>query len=188
MMQAACSTPTYRFTSTPSEVDVEIVYRNGSRKNLGKTPLVVNAGDVNSTRESFQVEFKKDGFEKQSVFVPESTFAKGLETNVTLPADTKAAENKKTEQTISEIASVVADIQREIQTKNYESALAKLSRMSLSYPSVATFHSLTGNVHYLERRFDKALVAYRKAYELSPTSTDLQRIIEKLESLTGGGR
>ncbi|MBX2994014.1 MAG: tetratricopeptide repeat protein [Bdellovibrionaceae bacterium] len=187
-MISACASTTYRIQSSPSEAEVDFVYKSGTRKSMGKTPLSLNASEANPNKESFQIEVRKDGFDRQAVFVPESSFSKNLEVNVNLTADARSGDAKKGDAAFNDIASAVADVQKDIQTKNYEIALTKLNRMVAQYPSVSTFYSLTGNVHYLERRLEKALASYKRALELNPNSSELQKIIEKLDGLNGGSR
>ena len=191
-LMTACASNTYRIQSSPSEAEVDFVYKSGARKSMGKTPLSLNANEANPNKEAFQIEVRKDGFDKQAVFVPESSFTKNLEVNVNLQNDARGADAKadakKGDAAFNEIASAVADIQKDIQTRNYEMALSKLNRMVAAYPSVSTFYSLSGNVHYLEKRLDKALASYKKALDLNPNSAELQKIIEKLDGMTGGTR
>lgn len=184
----ACSSSQYRFQSTPAAAEVELVMKNGSRKTIGKTPLSVNAAEVNPNKEAFQVEFKKDGYESYGLFVAESTFNKSIEVNSTLRPTAVSDKSNKSEVVLNEVAAMVADIQKDIQSKNFDMALNKLNKMTAEHPGLPTFYSLMGNVHYLERRVDKALVSYKRALELNPGSIELQKIVEKLSGLSGGSR
>ncbi len=183
----SCSTATYRFSSNPSEAEVFLVSKNGEKKPLGKTPLSVNANEINSGKDSVMIEVKKEGYLPQQLFIGDSYFAKNVESSMVLAPQATAADTKNQDASMNEIASSVADIQRDIQTKNYDIALTKLSRMQASYPNVATFHSLMGNVHYLEKRLDKSLQSYKKAIALNPNLYEVQKMIEKIEALSGGG-
>lgn len=181
-----CASSNYRIQTSPSDVEVEVVYKSGLKKSLGKSPVSMTSQDINPNKESLQLNLKKNGYESTSIFVPESPFQKNLEVLVNLKPDENKGETCKNDQTWNIIAASVADIQKDIQMKSYEIASTKINRMLADYPSVATFHSLNGNVHYLEKRIEKALASYRRAYELNPNSAELQRIIEKLSSMTGG--
>lgn len=183
----SCSSATYRFSSNPSEADVLLVSKNGEKKALGKTPLNLNAHEVNSSKDALIIEVKKEGYQSQQLFIADSYFAKNVEASVVLAPQVAATDTKNQDASMNEIATSVADIQRDIQSKNYDLALTKLSRMQSSYPNVATFYSLMGNVHYLEKRLDKSLQSYKRAISLNPNLYEVQKMIEKIEALSGGG-
>lgn len=184
----SCSSTQYRVNSSPSEAEVEARYKSGAVKSVGKTPLTIAANDINANRESFSLVVKKNGYSDAEVFVPESSFNKSIELNVSLKKQEGSSEAFQQQKVVSEVAAAVADIQKDIQTKNFDIAINKLNKMMVDYPTVSTFYSLQGNVHYLERRTDKALAAYKRALELNPGSVELQKIIEKLNSVSGESR
>jgi tetratricopeptide (TPR) repeat protein len=184
----ACSTSSYRIQSSPSEAEVTFIFANGSQKQAGKTPVMIPASEVNPNREAFKIELKKEGYVNESLFILDSPFAKTIETSVTLKTKEAAPGVKGLEESLDKIASAVADIQKDIQVKNYEFALTKLNHQIAEHPDVATFYSLSANVHYLEKRFDRALSLYKKALSLNPTHTDVQKMITKIESFSGGSR
>ena len=185
---SACASSTYQITSTPTEASIDVTYANGTKKNLGKTPLSGNSSVVNPTKQSFTVEITKENFEKQQIFVPDSTMNKEVTLNVVLAPSAQSGEARKTDEQVNNVAANVADIQRDIQSKNYDIALSKINRGIAENPGVATFYSLSGNVHYLEKRLDKALISYKRALDLNPKSTELAKIIDKLEGMKGGTR
>lgn len=183
-----CASGIYHIQSTPPDASVEAIYGDGQRKPLGQTPVNMTSSDVNPKLDAFQIEVSKSGYATQMIFVPGSHFGNTVDLKVTLAADIRNASTIKSETALQEVASSVADIQREIQNRNFEAAIARINRMIASYPNVATYYSLMGNVHYLEKRFDKALTSYRKAAQLDSSSVDLAKIIEKLETMTGGSK
>ncbi len=183
----ACATQTYRLQSNPAEAEVSVQQGNGIKRVIGKTPLSLSSKEINPTAESLQIEFTKKGFEKQSVFVPASSFDKSVNIDLTLTASDKSAEAGKGNETINKIAGAVAEVQKYIQTKEFTAAEQRLNSLIADYPGVATFYSLQGNVFYLEKKLTPALDAYKKAQELDPNSNELPRIIEKLQSLKSGG-
>lgn len=188
LMCSACANSTYLITSTPTDANVNVTYANGTKQNLGKTPLNGTSQTVNPSQEAFSVEVSKEGFEKQTVFVPGGAGGKDVTLNVTLPPSTHALEGKKTDEQLNAVAASVADVQRDIQAKNYDIALSKINRLIAENPGVSTFYSLSGNIHYLEKRLDKALVSYKRALELDPKSTELARLVDKLEEMKGVSR
>lgn len=184
---SGCATSTYQFQSTPSEAEVDVMFKNGVKKTIGKTPLTVNVADLNPTKEAMTVSFRKTGVEGQSVFIPPTTFTKSVEIDVILPVDTKLAGAKKTDELIGDIASQVADTQKLIQAKQFGVAEQKLNKMISEHPNVSVFYSLMGNVQYLDRKMDSALGFYKKAFDLDPSSAEIGRVIQKIESLKSGG-
>jgi len=186
LVVAGCGSGNLRLQSSPSEAEVELVDRSGSRRNIGKTPLNISSKELGALTDGAQLEVSKTGHISQGIFLPSSTFAKMVEINIVLPPHSTAVSNG--ESSLQEVASVVADIQKDIQARSLDLAQSKLTQMIGKYPNVSTFYSLMGNVHYLERRLDRALASYRKALELNSTSTELSKVIEKLESMNGGSR
>ncbi len=182
-----CASPTYRFQSTPSEAEVEVTFKSSGKKSLGKTPLSMPMSDLNPTKEAMTVSFRKAGLEGQTIFVPPSLFAKSVELEVTLIPDPRVGESKKSDQVIGEIATQVAETQKLIQAKQFGVAEQKLNKMISEHPTVSVFYSLMGNVQYLDRKLDAALGFYRKALELDPTASEISRVIQKIETLKGGG-
>lgn len=182
-----CASPTYRFQSTPSEADVDVIFKSSGKKSLGKTPLTLPMSDLNPTKEAMTVSFRKPGLEGQTIFVPPSLFAKSVELDVTLTPDPRVGESKKSDQVIGEIATQVAETQKLIQAKQFGVAEQKLNKMISEHPTVSVFYSLMGNVQYLDRKLDAALGFYRKALELDPSAGEISRVIQKIETLKGGG-
>lgn len=185
---AGCATPSYRLQSNPSEAEIEITYKNGTKKIVGKTPLQQNTQDINPTNDSLQIEFRKPGHISSTVFVPRSGFDKAIDLTVNLAQDTRVLEGKKTDQAINEIASGIADIQRDIQRKQFDLSIQKINRLIAHYPNVSTLYSLLGNVYYLDKRLEPALLNYKKALDLDPTSQELVKVIEKIEGIRPGGK
>lgn len=185
---AGCATPSYRFQSNPSEAEIEVTYKNGTKKIIGKTPLQQNTNELNPTNESVQIEFRKQGYHTSSVFVPGSSFDKSIDMTVNLQLDTRLQEGKKGDQAMNDLASGIADIQRDIQRRQLDVAIQKINRLIISYPNISTLYSLLGNVYYLDKRLEPALVNYKKALELNPTSQELVKVIEKIEGIRPGGK
>lgn len=187
LFTAGCATGSYQVASTPADANVDAIYANGVRKNLGKTPLNGKDADINPAKLAVTFEITKENFERQQIFVPESATGKDVTINVNLLPIPVSADAQGNEKRISSVAENVAQIQRDVQGKEYDQALAKINRMIAENPRVATFYSLAGNVYYLQKRTDKALANYKRAKELDPQSTDLAKIIDKLEGLRPQG-
>jgi hypothetical protein len=182
-----CASPSYKFQSVPSEAEVTMTTSSGEKKSLGKTPISISANEVNPRRDGFTLEFKKEGFATQNLTVIDSVFSKNIEANITLAQEAHSSDPRKLDSSLNEVATLVADIQRDIQTKNYEIAMTKLTKLQVSYPNVATVYSLMGNVHFLERRMDRALVNYKKAIAINPNLFEVQKMVERIESMSAGG-
>lgn len=187
ILASGCASSTYRVQSTPADSDVEVQYRNGSRRVLGKTPATFAASDVNAAKEALSFTLKKEGYESQTIYVPGSLTEKSVDINVALTKNAVSGDPKKFDETLNALASAVADVQKDIQKKDYSFAEQKLTNLITEYPNVSTLYSLLGNISYLERRIEKALVYYKKAQSLSPNSVELQKIVERLEGISSGG-
>jgi len=185
-LTAGCATSTYKVQSVPAEAEVTFVMASGEKKSMGKTPASVGADEINPSRLPFLIEVKKVGYETKTIYVMDSPFSKNLEASLNLQAALSSGDGKGSPETLNLVSSAVADIQKDIQSKNYSLALERLNRLQIDYPGVATFHSLTGNVHYLEKRLDRALDSYRQSLLLNPNQNEVQKMINKIESFQGG--
>jgi predicted Zn-dependent protease len=145
------------------------------------------ASDVNAAKEALSFTLKKEGYESQTIYVPGSLTEKSVDINVALTKNAVSGDPKKFDETLNALASAVADVQKDIQKKDYSFAEQKLTNLITEYPNVSTLYSLLGNISYLERRIEKALVYYKKAQSLSPNSVELQKIVERLEGISSGG-
>lgn len=186
LVLGGCATGSYQITSSPADATIDAVYANGTRRTLGKTPMTSPATVVNPGKTPFTIEISKSDFEKQSVYVPDGG-GKEISINANLVPAVASADGRRNDERVEQIAGSVAEIQKDIQAKNYDLALSKISHMISENPNVSTFHSLAGNVHYLEKRTEKALASYKRALDLNPKNAGLTRIVEKLQGMKSAG-
>lgn len=186
---SGCSGPILRVESNPEGADVFAGRAESTPIKIGKTPITItreSAPDLFS--EGCQIGLSKDGFASESLFVPKTTLSNGTARwTVTLKqqAVTSQPENKDQAQAINAVAQGIAEAQQKIFSKNYSEAQRILEMLAANYSNVALVHDLLGNVFYIQKNTSRALVAYRRSYELNPNSPETMRMIEKLSTIQG---
>lgn len=191
---SGCSSSQLRVESTPEGADVSVVLAGQTPRKIGQTPLNLVEKTIGIENTDYQIILSKDGFYPENVLVPSTVFPKNSNIRAQLK-EVNTANKALNEKTLQTLASAVAGAQNFLKNKQYELAEQSLSSVMNQFPGVPTLHELMGNIHYLKRDLNKALLSYRKAYELNPSNLDTQRMISRIESMTtnrlpasGGGQ
>lgn len=187
MALVACSTSQLQVESEPSGVDVSINSAGNSRQKIGKTPLMLtklNAPQLFS--EELQVSLSKEGYHGESFLIPPASGSVQGRIQASLSEDvvSKSCQNSVT--ALIEASDAVAQVQRIIYGKNYVEAERALATYTIKFAGVPVFHSLLGNVWYLQKNLDKALESYERAIAIQPQNQETQRMIDKMKSIRGG--
>ncbi len=178
---AACASSNIRVESYPDQAEVYLTYENQNREKVGKTPLVLNDSTHPALfRYPVHLSVEKEGYQSSSVLIPAST--------VSMNARVSAQLQSKDSQTQTKDASeAVARILQLIYRKDYLQAERLLESYLSRYSSVPVFWDLQGNVFYLEKKLDQALVSYETSLRLNPQNGEAAKMIEKIKSIRGLG-
>ncbi len=176
---SACASNRLKVESNPDGADVYILAANNSKDKIGKTPLeLTNSNAPALFRDALQITVQKEGYRSESFLVPPaSTTASGR-----VHAQLTRIEGSNT---TSEVSEGVAQILRLIYKKSYVEAERSLATYTAKFSNVAVFWDLLGNVRYLQKNLDQALMAYETSLNLNPQNLETQKMIGKIKSILG---
>jgi len=132
-----------------------------------------------------QVQIAKNGFHSESFLIPPQAGGALGRIQAKLSDDAVSKTCQDAGNSLTETTDAVANVQRMIYKKNYNEAERMLNTFTSRYPAVPVFHSLLGNVHYLQKDLDRALAAYQRSNSLQPQNLETSRMIEKIKSIRG---
>lgn len=185
---SSCISSSVRVETVPEGAEVLVSTGGQVPSKVGMTPTQIDTTLAKFNESPVLVSISKPGFKRESVLVPPSALGQEAKIQLQLTEDaagpTKASQNIDT--MIDEVARSVAKVQDLVRGKEYDQAMTSINSLLLKYPNVSTLYGLQGNIFYIQKNIDKALSAYRKAESLAPNG-DTQKIINKLESIKGGG-
>jgi hypothetical protein len=179
---SGCATSELRVESNPEGAEIVVTDANKVNRRVGVTPMVLTASNTPGLFKSpSQISLSKEGYKTQTIFVPITHIASEGQLVVQLKPDDAGYLNTA--------ASQVAQVQRLIFKKNYIEAERLLAESIAKNPSVAVFHSLLGNVYYLQKNTARALDSYQRAQSIEPNNIEVTKMIRKLKGLspTEGG-
>ena len=187
---AGCTSSTLRVRSVPDGAEVTYISRDGNPVRVGNTPLELDS--VNSPgifSEPTQIQVRKDGYTPQSVLVPKFGLMGGSgQVNFVL-SQTELPKICNTNNDIaSEIARGVTEISSLIQRKRYQDANGLLQSLIVKYPGLSVLYDLKGNIAFLQKNLTVALDAFKQSNSMAPNNPATLNMIERLQTLQGGGR
>jgi hypothetical protein len=177
--------------SDPVGAEIAIIVLDGSRRVVGKTPMSFNRDAYPELfSQNTQLSIAKDGFHGESFMLPRTSGTVNGRIKAQLREDEVTKVCQDSIRTLMEATDAVAQIQRMIYRKDYVEAEKALNTIAVKFASVPVFHSLLGNVYYLQKNVTKALESYERANILQPQNQEALRMIEKLKGIrssAGGG-
>jgi len=157
--------------SNPEQAEIYVKNAaNHERVKIGKTPLKISMNEiVNNYAKSnvFVLELEKDGFDSYRVLMTR-TGSNDIELNVNL----EVSKNVRMIKDVDYLVSQLFEVQRQIRTKDYTSAVRKLDELEKDFPHYSVIYELKGSAFYLDKQFNKALNYYRKAFGINPDNRD----------------
>lgn len=191
MTLTACSSGQLSIESDPVGADIELTSSDGGKQLIGKTPMTINsASNPKIFSENAQLTIRKNGFHGETFVIPKAAGSVNGRIKAQLREDEVTQVCQDSIRTLMEATDQVAQIQRMIYRKDYFEAEKALSGLVVKFASVPVFHSLLGNVYYLQKNLNKALESYERANILQPQNHETLRMIEKLKGIrfgVGGG-
>lgn len=194
----SCVTGQITITSFPSNSDVIVKDTRGEIKATGKTPFTLDLSKDFFSQTDFAVmDVEQNGFVSQSYVIPKTYFNSDHTINVTLKkniiAQIKDDEGKLeidqcetvSKKSMNNLSKGIATAQSNMMRNQWQVATAKLSNLISQYPFVSVLHDLQGNVHYLQKHYDQALVAYERSLKIDPENVETAIMVRKLRQITG---
>jgi hypothetical protein len=182
-----CSTSGKLHVETdPPGADIFVIADNQPPRKIGQSPMTVEEGAIGTARATYRISINKAGFQPDSLLIAPFLMPRETRIMTKLKPLTLPASCQNSEESISRVAQGVAEIQALIRAKDFENAEKKLIVFTTDYSTISVFFDLLGNVHYLKKNLDQALIAYRKSYAINPQNSGTARMIKKIESIRGG--
>lgn len=185
---AGCGTTGLRVESDPPGADVYVVSDGQAPRKVGQTPYL---STETLSSQPAQLTISKEGFRSETILVPSFRMAASGRAYAKLePASAGLAGGAAcalSDEAIQELSGGVAEAQALIGARNLDEAERKLNALITRHSNVGVVYNLLGNVHYLRKDVAKALAAYKRALEISPSSSETARMIKKLNDIRSAG-
>lgn len=184
LVALGCVTSSLQVESTPAGADVYLSVDQQPPKKIGQTPMAVGVTDLAVLSESFLITLQKPGYKAETVLVSSKNLPYHGYVGTVLREEYTGAKSGNLGESLEEVARGVAQVLDLIRGKEYDRGLSLVNSLLGKYSTVSTLYGLQGNIYYLQKNIDKALVSYQKANQLY-ASAETQRMIGKLEELRG---
>jgi tetratricopeptide (TPR) repeat protein len=182
---AACSSKPLQVDTDPVGADIFVSAPGQAPRKLGQTPFEIKDSDVGGSSAPLQIVVSKEGYHSSSVLLPGALLGRTGRVSIKMEVVTLPAQCLSQTDSLNKLGRAVAEVQSMIKSKQLETAEKVLTSLIVQYPGLSLVYDLLGNIYYLRRDFDKALVAYRKSISLAPDNSDTQRVIRQIEGFRG---
>lgn len=188
LLLGGCASSQLSVDSDPAGAEIFVVSTGNVKQKIGVTPMTITPAQMPGlfTSES-QIQVQKDGFRPESFLLPPQSAGTVGRIQAKLTEDSVSKTCQDSANALTDSTDAVAQVQRLIYRKNYLEAEKALATYTLKYSSVPVFHSLLGNVHYLQKDLDRALQSYTRASALQPQNQENIRMIQKIKEIRGTG-
>ncbi len=198
----SCATGRLELSSIPDGSSVQLISNRGEIKSLGKTPLSLDMQGLFQNASDFaMVRVEKDGYFSQGFVIPRTSLPANHEISVSLeqkpeikapeapPTTPVAVELDKCSQlskeNLTRLSKGVAVVQSLILKRDFEVAKVRIAGLIADFPYISVLYDLQGNIHYLQKNYSEAVVAYEKSLELEPENMETGFIVKKLRAQLG---
>jgi hypothetical protein len=186
LLLGGCASSQLTVESDPAGADVFVVTTGNVKQKLGQTPYTITPSQLPILFSSeSQIQVSKEGFHSESFFLPPQATGTLGRIQAKLTADTVSQTCIDSSNALTDATDAVAQVQRLIYAKNYLAAEKALSTYIVKFGSVPVFHSLLGNVFYLQKNLSRALESYQRARTLQPQNQENQRMVQRLSEMRG---
>ncbi len=192
---AGCARTLINVTSVPEGAEVVAAAASGKNQVLGKTPLTVQVTDeMMGSASVLNLIIRKDAYVAQSLLIPRSIGPATHDVSIQLvefaslagvPRESDAQCAASSADQAQKIARGVAEAQSLIASKNFDSAIVKLTVMTSQHPNIAVIFDLLGNANFLQGRYQDALAAYDRSFRLDPENLEASRMIRRVKTMLG---
>ncbi len=195
----SCASGELRIEAMPENSDVFIINAAGNEQRVGSTPLNIASPNLFRSGDLVKLSIRKQGFQSHNVYIPRTMIPSKGELSVSLIESPSSQSLRQTDiegianceaisqSTINTISRAVAAVQTLIMRGEYATAEIRLANLLSEHPYISVLYDLQGNVHYLQKRYDKALTSYETSLKLQPNSVETTFMVKKLREITGQG-
>jgi tetratricopeptide (TPR) repeat protein len=173
---------TVTVTSNPPDANVTLITKAGARQ-LGKTPLSLDADQLGNVGDGFTLEIAKDGHFQQRVVIEKRSLSSAADVNVKLAQHPKFDFKKNdpdVKATIEQIVRNISSVQSMLVKRDYNQAEVLTKALLNEYPNLAVGWTLLGNTYYLQGRYDEAATHYQKALEIEPQNQETRDMLGRM--------
>lgn len=181
---SACASSQLTVESQPEGADVVAKFRDSSVRKIGQTPLSIPESQLPHGDDSYEITIAKDKFEKENIVITPSKFSRNVKVNVKLNNAQETIPSITTKD-LNEAIRMTALAQNALKSRDFDLAEKTLNGALLKHPNIPTIYTLLGNTFYLRKDLDRALMNYKKAFELDPQNLETESMIKKIESIRG---
>ncbi len=177
----SCSTVPIEIVSQPSPAEVFLESTEEPAVDpslIGQTPIRLELDKI-SLSSPWVFTFKKKGFQTKEVFIPSEDFLKDKpQIAITLKSSQPPPRPLVR---VKVVFHQYEMIKYNIHRKKYSAALRDVNDLIKRDPEVPTFYELQGTIYFMQKRYRKAKLAWKKAIKLSPHPRQLKEILQLLE-------
>jgi tetratricopeptide (TPR) repeat protein len=168
---------TFSITSDPPGAQVYFRPMNSTeRTEVGATPLILSSKDLkakNVKSGPMMIELELDEYHTGKIIVTDIV---GLDFNTMVPLTPVDA--LKMSRKFDQVSSKVIEVQRYIQSQNFDKALEITRDLIATFPDMSTPDEMEGTILYLTGDLAGALDSFSKAYSKNPRNTYALRMRE----------
>lgn len=150
---------------------------------LGKTPLFItnqNLDKKNNGSGAVYVEFRKDGYKSDSVYITEVS-----RVDLIIQREMQPKRDLEYQTWLNSHIDEMFEARRLAQSGYNDEALKIIERLKEQTPMVSALYEMEGGILMLKGHYQAALNAYRMAVKYDPESTDSVKMVRYLESTFG---
>ncbi len=182
-------------TSVPANSVVIVKDSGGDIKTTGETPLALDLDESFFAQTDFvHLQAQKEGYVPLNFIIPKTFFVSNHSLNITLKKEeNNAAEafekidqcQQISKKSLNELGKGIAIAQSNMMKKEWQIASLKIDDLISNFPFVSVLYDLQGNIHYLKKNFDEALLSYEKSLAVDPQNVETAIMVRKLRKITG---
>ena len=192
-LMTSCSTTTkFKVKSDPLQSDVFVLNpKTGDRKNIGKTPLEIPAGDLKTSvgdiasGEFFTLTVEHEGYKPESFSIPASRFGTMVtEVNAKLKTSNVIEESRLAKTVLDQLFLA----QKFALTNQFERAQIEIDKILGNFPGFPRALTMRASIYFAQRNYPESLRWYEEAIKHDPQLEDAVKMAAKLRGLMAGNR
>jgi len=178
---SGCAGESIKVSTFPDKVTVSIEESNGQIIDLGESPIELETKDVFQSGNIANIILSKEGYQSERLYLSKSDIPTEISISQKLKRENSNNQSILNSKTINDVASKIAEAQRNSFKKNFVKAELLLKQVLEDFPELGVAHDLLANIYYLTNAKSKALFHYKRAKQLSDNSVKRDQMINLIE-------
>lgn len=186
LLITACATKVV-ITTEPSEAEIFLSLPNGEKKTLGKSPLEITLSDLEkdlpragSTGEMLELQFEKNDFESQKIWLPAAKFGMNKVT-----VFTKLKSGIDQAKLADQLLQYLHNAQKFASNSNFERALQEVDIALEKNPKFIRALSMKGAILFNQEKWDDSKKWYEKALTIDNGFDEAIKMIDQIKKKKG---